>query len=259
MGPAGQLQIADRGSRFTSRHVVGISVLRFPVVNRIKEYLTKLEEIYSGLRIARHFKESTMSLSIASGSASAATTTVTPTASPDVAGADAVAGQTKAGDATTARQDAKTQLNISIVQSSLTVSLNTQNDPLALVLKSALTGINEALAPQYGENAIQNAVGQDNTPEGTASRIVSLSTGFYDAYKKQHPGEDDTATAKKFLETIRSGVEQGFKEAKDILGGLNVLNGDVASNVDKTYALVQKGLDDFAAAHGGAAATAASK
>lgn len=200
-----------------------------------------------------------MSLSIASGSASAATattTTTTPTASSDVASADAVAGQTKAGDATTARQDAKTQLNISIVQSSLTVSLNTQNDPLALVLKSALTGINEALAPQYGENAIQNAVGQDNTPEGTASRIVSLSTGFYDAYKKQHPGEDDTATAKKFLETIRGGVEQGFKEAKDILGGLNVLNGDIASNVDKTYALVQKGLDDFATAHGGAPAAA---
>ncbi|WP_395406459.1 DUF5610 domain-containing protein [Pseudoduganella sp. UC29_106] len=48
------------------------------------------------------------------------------------------------------------------------------------------------------------------------------------------------------MDTIKGGVEQGFKEARDILQGLNVLGGDVAANIDKTYELVMKGFDSFA-------------
>lgn len=141
------------------------------------------------------------------------------------------------------------QLNASIVQASLNVSIASQNDPLALVYKSAITSINEALKDQYGDDAVQNAASQDNSPEATASRIVSLSTGFFEAYKKQHPGEDDDASLQKFMDTISGGMEKGFKEARDILGGLKVLGGDIASNIDKTYTLVQKGYADFVAAH----------
>jgi hypothetical protein len=144
---------------------------------------------------------------------------------------------------------AKAQLNASIVQASLTVSLNSSNEPLSVLLKTALTGINEALKGDFGDNAIQNAVSQDNTPEGTASRIVSLSTAFYDAFKQQHPGEEEGDVLNKFIDTLKKGVDQGFKEAKDVLDGLKVLNGDVASNIDKTYDLVQKGFADFVAAH----------
>lgn len=143
---------------------------------------------------------------------------------------------------------AKAQLNQSIVQASLTVALNSSNEPLSVVLKTALTGINEALKDDFGDNAIQNAMAQDNTPEGTASRIVALSTAFYDAFKQQHPGEDNGAVLDKFMATLKRGVDQGFKEARAVLDGLKVLNGDIASNIDKTYDLVQKGYADFAAA-----------
>ncbi|WP_373925163.1 DUF5610 domain-containing protein [Duganella sp. sic0402] len=143
---------------------------------------------------------------------------------------------------------AKAELNASIVQASLTVSINSSNDPLSVVLKTALTGINEALKDDFGDNAIQNAVSQDNTPEGTAGRIVSLSTAFFEAYKQQHPGEDEGELLNKFMDTIKGGVEKGFKEARDVLDGLKVLNGDIASNIDQTYTLVQKGFDDFVAA-----------
>ena len=51
------------------------------------------------------------------------------------------------------------------------------------------------------------------------------------------------------MDTISGGMEKGFKEARDILGGLKVLNGDIAGNIDKTYELVQKGYADFIAAH----------
>ncbi|MBC7859333.1 MAG: DUF5610 domain-containing protein, partial [Burkholderiaceae bacterium] len=144
---------------------------------------------------------------------------------------------------------AKAQLNSSILQASLTVSIGAQNEPLALLLKSAITGINEALKGQYGEDAIQNAVAQDNTPQGTADRIVSLSTGFFEAYKQQHPDEDEAVAMDKFMSTIRGGMEKGFQEARDILQGLKVLQGDVAGNIDQTYELVQKGYAAFEAAH----------
>jgi len=143
----------------------------------------------------------------------------------------------------------KLQLNASIMQASLNVSIGSENEPLALLYKTAITNINEALKGQYGDDAIQNAASQDNSAEATASRIVSLSTGFFDAYKKQNPGLDDDTALSKFMDTISGGMEKGFKEARDILGGLKVLNGGIASNIDKTYELVQKGYADFIAAH----------
>ena len=143
----------------------------------------------------------------------------------------------------------KLQLNASIMQASLNVSIGSENEPLALLYKTAITNINEALKGQYGDDAIQNAASQDNSAEATASRIVSLSTGFFDAFKKQNPDLDDDTALTKFMDTISGGMEKGFKEARDILEGLKVLKGDIAGNIDKTYEQVQKGYADFIAAH----------
>ncbi len=143
---------------------------------------------------------------------------------------------------------AKAQLNASIVEASLTVSLKSGNDPMSVIFKTALTGINEALEADFGKDAIQNASAQDNSPEATANRIVSLSTGFYEAYKRQNPGQDDETSLNNFMETIKKGVEQGFKEARSILDGFKVLDGDLSTNIDKTYDLIQQGFADFIAA-----------
>lgn len=154
---------------------------------------------------------------------------------------------------------AKLQLNASILQASLNVSIGAENQPLSLLYKTAITNINESLKAELGDNAIQNAASQDNSAEATANRIVSLSTGFFEAFKKQNPGQDDDATLQKFMDTIKGGFEKGFKEAQTILKGLNVLQGDIASGIDKTYELVQKGYADFQAAHAKGAADGAAK
>ena len=143
---------------------------------------------------------------------------------------------------------AKAQLNASIVEASLTVSLKAGNDPMSVIFKTALTGINEALEADFGKDAIQNASAQDNSPEATANRIVSLSTGFYEAYKRQNPGQDDETSLNNFMETIKKGVEQGFKEARSILEGFKVLDGDLSKSIDQTYDLIQQGFADFIAA-----------
>jgi hypothetical protein len=144
--------------------------------------------------------------------------------------------------------EAKINQNAAIVQASLDVAIKAKDQPLALLLKSAINRINELLAPQFGDNAIQAAASQDNTPAATAARIVSLSTGFYDAFKAQHPGESAGDVLSKFMATIRSGFEQGASEAQGILQGMGVLGGDIASNIDKTLALVRQGYSDFEAA-----------
>ncbi|WP_432239962.1 DUF5610 domain-containing protein [Herbaspirillum robiniae] len=141
----------------------------------------------------------------------------------------------------------KAQLNVSILQASLSVSLNSQNDPLSLVYKSAIENINDVLRPELGDNAIQNAMSQDNSPEGTAGRIVSFVTNLFQLYKQNNPDKDDATNADDYMAKIMKGVDQGFKEARGILDSLGVLSGDIAGNIDKTYDLVQKGLADFLA------------
>jgi hypothetical protein len=139
------------------------------------------------------------------------------------------------------------QLNVSIMEASATISIGVGGNPQALLYKSAITSINEALRAELGENAVQNAARQDNSPQATADRIVSLASGFYDVFRRQNPQMEDDAALQKFMEAVKGGVEQGFKEARDILKGLNVLGGDVAADIDKTYEFVMKGFDSFAA------------
>ena len=66
--------------------------------------------------------------------------------------------------AESSRVKTKATQNAAILQSSLDVSLQSKDQPLALLLKSAITGINDLLKAQYGDNAIQAATSQDNTP-----------------------------------------------------------------------------------------------
>ncbi len=148
----------------------------------------------------------------------------------------------------TPAQQQKASMNVSILESAAVI-IGVKDEPLSLVLNSAIERINEYLAPELGENAIQKGVdsGLDVSPEATAERIASLSTSFYAAFKEQHPGEDEATVLTSFIETISSGIEKGFGEARDILEGLEVLEGNVASDIDQTFELVQEKLAAFEA------------
>jgi hypothetical protein len=141
----------------------------------------------------------------------------------------------------------KKQLNAAIIESSLKYNQSIGDQPLSLVLKTALQGINESLKAGGVDSSVEDAYesGIDFSPEATAERIVAFSTQFFGAYQEQNPDMDEDESLASFVEIIRGGIEQGFGEAKDILGSLKVLDGDIADNVDKTYELVQKGLQSF--------------
>jgi len=87
--------------------------------------------------------------------------------------------------------------------------------------------------------------GTDFSSEATAERIVSFSTQFLGAYQMQHPELDKQQALTSYIEVISAGIEQGFSEAIGVLEGLNVLEGDIEGNIDKTYQLVQDGIQGF--------------
>lgn len=149
--------------------------------------------------------------------------------------------------AATSPQGQKTQLNEQILQASLDVSISSGNNSMALLYRTAIDNINEQLAPEFGPNALQAAMQQDNSPEATAERILSLSTAFFDSYASQHPNKDREDVARHFVDIMRGGFEKGYNEAASILKGLGVLEegGLVATEIGKTFELVQKGYDDF--------------
>ncbi|MEH6471476.1 MAG: DUF5610 domain-containing protein [Halopseudomonas sp.] len=145
------------------------------------------------------------------------------------------------------REQVKQSANAAIMQANQQVSLQAGNEPLALLYTAAIDAINEKLAPSLGENALQRGLdeGLDVSPEATAERIVSLTTGLFSRYQDSNPELDFSAQVERFVEVISGGIEQGFNEARDILDGLNVLEGDIAANIDTTYELVQQGLQAF--------------
>jgi len=145
-----------------------------------------------------------------------------------------------------ARNTAKKELNSAILESAININA-ASGSPQALVLKTALEGINDALQATMGGNAIQNTYdsGLDVSPEATAERIVSLSTAFFSSYQEQHPELSQEEAVTNFTALISGGIDTGFSEAREILGGLNVLEGDIATNIDLTYDLVQEKLNAF--------------
>ena len=146
----------------------------------------------------------------------------------------------------------KAQSNTQIIESSLNLSIRSGNNSLALLYSSVVSNINESVSSEIGNIPAQNNVfgQQDTSPEATADRILSFALGFFDAYARQHPGEDTDKLATDFVSVVRGGFEKGFNEAKDILKAMNVLEGNnnVEKSIMQTYELVSKGFDDFLAA-----------
>lgn len=96
------------------------------------------------------------------------------------------------------------------------------------------------------EEALQSQGGMEYwTPENTAKRIVEGASAFFNGFQTAHPELAGQELMDKFIEVVGGGLTQGFDEAKGILGDLNVLEGEIAENIDLTYELVQTGMQNY--------------
>ena len=163
------------------------------------------------------------------------------------------AAATKNEPATTEslQQINKKQLNAAILQGAVDQSNKSsssiKDQPLALVLKTALQGINDALKEIEPTQSLQQSYESeiDFSPEATAERIVTFSTNFFSAYQDQHPELDPQQARDTFADLMLEGVKQGVSEAKDILKALSVLEGDVEQDIDKTMSFILDGFEKF--------------
>ena len=117
-----------------------------------------------------------------------------------------------------------------------------------LLYKNAVEAIDKYFHEKGGvENKTEKDIssGIDYSPEATAERIVQFGTGFFHIYQQNHPDESYDEAKENFTNIIQDAIDLGFKEARDVLASLDVLNGEIASNIDKTYEHVLLKMDEF--------------
>ncbi|MBB6340952.1 hypothetical protein HNP49_001109 [Pseudomonas fluvialis] len=90
--------------------------------------------------------------------------------------------------------------------------------------------------------ALKGNVG-DYTPAKVADRVL----GFIEQrLSTEAAAGADPQKLQGLLAQARQGVEQGFAEARKILDGMGLLQGQVASDLDDTYQRIQQGLNELA-------------
>lgn len=142
-----------------------------------------------------------------------------------------------------------------------TFGLFSEDKPNTLMFQSSMDGIYAALTrqlqskimPIYQLSTYQiPSVSVDDyalgTSEHTANTILRYSLGFFSRYSDQYPDMEKPDIATKFIDIIRGGFEDGYGKAVNILSAMNVFEGNVKTDIEKTYALVMNGYDEFLAA-----------
>ncbi|MBL4762633.1 MAG: DUF5610 domain-containing protein [Gammaproteobacteria bacterium] len=123
------------------------------------------------------------------------------------------------------------------------ISLPTAEDAQKVFNQRILATVSEQLnalnvhLELAGAAPIETLLSEDFTAEKVAERIL----GFITAGIAGLDADDPDRT--RLLAAARSGFEQGYAEAKEILVGLGVFAGGVLETAEKTYELIQQGLD----------------
>ena len=87
-----------------------------------------------------------------------------------------------------------------------------------------------------------SAKADDFSPAKVAERILGFVGGNM---AREAAAGADSEQLQKHMQEFRKGVEKGFADARKILDGMGVLNGQVAANIDDTYKRIQDGLGEL--------------
>lgn len=180
----------------------------------------------------------------------AATTNQTSSANTDKTTAEATKDKPSAAELS---QTNRQELNQTILQNQLEISLKSDNKSMTLLYKTITASIEKRLsddetvpaAPEKTNVGKSYGQDQDTSPQATADRIVAFATNFYGNYRERNKDLTEEQAMDDFMQKIGRGIDQGFADAKDILKGLQQLEGKVASDIDETYELIQQGLQTF--------------
>ncbi|HHJ17010.1 MAG TPA: hypothetical protein ENJ80_09965 [Gammaproteobacteria bacterium] len=108
--------------------------------------------------------------------------------------------------------------------------------PLKVLDSEVLDALDEELK-ENGVSLDRQADPASFTPQQVADRIL----GVIEAALSQYAADDPQRAG--LLERAREGVERAFEEARGILEGLGVLQGELADSITATSELIQAGLE----------------
>jgi hypothetical protein len=114
-----------------------------------------------------------------------------------------------------------------------------------------LKALNQHLG-ESGATPVDKLNADDFSPEKVADRILSFVGGVINGLRNIAAPDEEVSS---MMQAARDGVEKGFGEARDILDGLGVYNGKVSEDAEKTYDLLQEGLDRIEKGDTGASAS----
>lgn len=130
-------------------------------------------------------------------------------------------------------------------QDSVNLSDSKLVNSLGLTAQQIVEKLNELLKKSLPDG-IESLKPEQVTPEATADRIVKGVTAFYSAYAKQHPELEGEDLLDSFMQTIRSGIDQGYEDAYGILEGLGAFEFDgVREGVEQTKLLIEEKLKAY--------------
>jgi len=177
--------------------------------------------------------------------------------SPTESSTTTINNQTTKPSASELSAENRRQLNQTILDNQLSLSLQSDNKAMNLLYRAISDAVEKRLASQAPQSADDGTEAtaetglnktysnEDTSPQATADRIVGFATNFYQAFREQNPELNDEDGLEQFMQEIGKGIDQGFADARDILSGLKKLEGKVADDIDETYSLIQQGLQDF--------------
>ncbi len=118
------------------------------------------------------------------------------------------------------------------------------------VLKDSLEEKLNSMCQQAGMDTSVGSLlekGMDFSPTATAQRIVDFATGFFGQFQSNNADRGGADQLDGFAALIKGAIEEGFASAQDILEGLGEIASGIQTNIDETFELTMKGIDDFVA------------
>lgn len=123
----------------------------------------------------------------------------------------------------------------------------TGDQAMNVVLNRAMDKLRAVVSDAKKALGIDENATIDTSPEATGNRIADFALSAFDQWSKRHSDLSADDARKQFADFIGAAVQQGISEARGILGSLNALTDTVDSNINSTWDVVNKRLQDFVA------------